>query len=670
MAVTQILTVISGQIPVEMRGESAEAAPGAEGAAAWSLAWEDANRIDKAKVDVQPEDTRSEVAPLLTRRDAEVAPAAPRADQPLDPRVREWPAAVGGTGRQVQGAHDRWFGSKGHSLVHRHSDDLPGSVPGALRGVSGDAPTAMAAAQAVPAARAHASAEDSGPRRFGIDGTVERVSTSAARVLAGASGVRTDPALLREGRASHDAVAPESLSSVRASGHGAARDSGTSENPPARRAVTGNVPDATAADAGDTDTPAKPKDVSSRQPMPPPERAAPAFRTLEPGEERLSRPVERPKARGQGPQHSVGSRSAQVPSAALVPSADGPVVGFSLPGATPADQIPGPIPSRDAKSDQGPANLPAGSAVVSVAKESPQIVRQPDRAPAGGAWTGRTDAPLPSDAMSDPVRQAAADLPAPPPAPQDRTGVTDGRHATPVRPPETALPAPEWRAAEGPRDGADLPRLGQPADLPPRQTAGAPIAPVAAAPVPTPTMVQGRIDDPSVSAGFSDTPELSALPMVQSVVTPGAIAAVSASPSPDPRAVANQLTEAFVAARPNGTIEIALDPVELGRVRMVLSPESGAMAVALSAERPETLELLRRTIDLLANDLRDLGYGTLSFRFDQSGAGSDRPDSRGKAERAGPAEPEAKRSIATAGLGTIGINGLPTGVLQRLDIRV
>ncbi len=62
-------------------------------------------------------------------------------------------------------------------------------------------------------------------------------------------------------------------------------------------------------------------------------------------------------------------------------------------------------------------------------------------------------------------------------------------------------------------------------------------------------------------------------------------------------------------------VELTLNPEELGRVRMTLRSIDGAMAVTITVERPETLDLLRRNIDLLGDQLRDIGYEKLSFEF-------------------------------------------------------
>lgn len=87
------------------------------------------------------------------------------------------------------------------------------------------------------------------------------------------------------------------------------------------------------------------------------------------------------------------------------------------------------------------------------------------------------------------------------------------------------------------------------------------------------------------------------------------------------RAVAAQLAEG-VAQRGGNEVEITLSPEELGRVRLALSGAEGTMAVTVTAERPETLDLMRRHIDVLAQELRDMGFAKLSFSFGQGNAQS------------------------------------------------
>ncbi len=84
------------------------------------------------------------------------------------------------------------------------------------------------------------------------------------------------------------------------------------------------------------------------------------------------------------------------------------------------------------------------------------------------------------------------------------------------------------------------------------------------------------------------------------------------------RAIAQQLVP-HVREMGGGTVEVQLAPEELGKVRMSLSHADGTIAVTVSVERPETLDLLRRHADLLVKDFREQGFASISFSFGQDG---------------------------------------------------
>ena len=68
-------------------------------------------------------------------------------------------------------------------------------------------------------------------------------------------------------------------------------------------------------------------------------------------------------------------------------------------------------------------------------------------------------------------------------------------------------------------------------------------------------------------------------------------------------------------------IEVTLKPEELGTVRLIISTGERP-AVAVYADNPATLDLLRRHADLLARELRDTGFAGADLSFaDDSGAG-------------------------------------------------
>ena len=87
------------------------------------------------------------------------------------------------------------------------------------------------------------------------------------------------------------------------------------------------------------------------------------------------------------------------------------------------------------------------------------------------------------------------------------------------------------------------------------------------------------------------------------------------------RYVAQQVVDA-VRHQPNGPIEIALNPEELGRVRISLNSQDGTMMVTLTVERAETAELLRRNMDSLSQEFRNIGYAEVSFTFTGDGSGT------------------------------------------------
>ncbi|WP_300033210.1 flagellar hook-length control protein FliK [uncultured Roseobacter sp.] len=101
-----------------------------------------------------------------------------------------------------------------------------------------------------------------------------------------------------------------------------------------------------------------------------------------------------------------------------------------------------------------------------------------------------------------------------------------------------------------------------------------------------------------------------------------------------PAMVARQMAE-ILQKMPDKPVELLLSPRELGRVRMSISAGEGTITVNVVAERPETLDLMKRNIDQLAREFESIGYDTINFSFSegqqQSGEGetaSDQSDSQ------------------------------------------
>ncbi len=144
---------------------------------------------------------------------------------------------------------------------------------------------------------------------------------------------------------------------------------------------------------------------------------------------------------------------------------------------------------------------------------------------------------------------------------------------------------------------------------------------------------EGRtaLSDASFGIQLDDLPPLR--PLGSFLAAQGASLA-AAEPMPEARQIARQVAEQFVLSvnrTTAGQVTIQMAPAELGRVDISMQPREHGMALLIAADRPETLELLRRHVDLLAEDLRALGWSDVSFQF---GAGGQSPGERDRGEHA------------------------------------
>lgn len=71
----------------------------------------------------------------------------------------------------------------------------------------------------------------------------------------------------------------------------------------------------------------------------------------------------------------------------------------------------------------------------------------------------------------------------------------------------------------------------------------------------------------------------------------------------------------------DGPLEMALSPEELGRLTISIKQDGSTVHVTLTADRPETLDLLRRHGNDLVADLRQAGFSGASLSFGQGGQG-------------------------------------------------
>lgn len=227
------------------------------------------------------------------------------------------------------------------------------------------------------------------------------------------------------------------------------------------------------------------------------------------------------------------------------------------------------------------------------------------------------------------VAETARDLPRPR---LDGGGAPPAAGGTPA--PGSASPVdqtkPERRASSAPdpdhgrlRPGTGETGQRQPAGSPEVQTAlpGPHRAPGLTDLADKPQVVvqrgEGGLADARSPGGEGEPLPLSGEPPARSAA-PAQGPAVAGPEQARAVAVARQLAEATGLA-PNGQLEVSLSPEELGRVKLTITPQDAGLAIAIQAERPETLELMRRHIDVLVRELADEGFASLSFDFGQGG---------------------------------------------------
>ena len=172
-------------------------------------------------------------------------------------------------------------------------------------------------------------------------------------------------------------------------------------------------------------------------------------------------------------------------------------------------------------------------------------------------------------------------------------------------------------------------------------------------PIAAPVHVASVTPDPS-----QDLPQLAAQlslpPVGETEAKPATASPQSTTSKPElPQAVVRQLAVVLpqIADRP---IEVLLNPEELGRVRMVMLGQDAQMVVQIQADKAETTELIRRHLDMLAQDFHDLGYTDISFSFsgqhDHPDAPQGGPSSNTETTEMADAPPAAQLMLQQSGL--------------------
>lgn len=320
----------------------------------------------------------------------------------------------------------------------------------------------------------------------------------------------------------------------------------------------------------------------------------------------------------------------------------------AVPGPHPAETLGQAVPSRPNPAPMIPAGLAPASDPPPDA--GPGTADKPQRAPAAvllpdGAVLQRPATPAPSPAFL----AGARPTPTPEAVLHPVRALPDVEGA-PAQPDRAAAPALAMAVGAAP-DGADaaswalvLARVAglhsrhAPVDGPGQPQPGLVVAPTAAAAgdVTSPAVADSappgawpalRPDAPLPAPG--PVPELAVLIPAEEPVavarSEGGLSGTGRSeatpeqgntpPAPPPT---RQIAEAVRMGSGN-PVELVLSPEELGRVVISFQGEGESLRIHLTAERPETLDLLRRHVGELAAELKAQGYDSAGFSFGRSG---------------------------------------------------
>ncbi len=217
----------------------------------------------------------------------------------------------------------------------------------------------------------------------------------------------------------------------------------------------------------------------------------------------------------------------------------------------------------------------------------------------------------------------------------------ENTRSSPVQPQPNTIQPDSAKASEGqvlparPIAGQPFPaeRAQSSASALPAETAVAPQTnAVPTAPQPprsTPTLAQMQVmasvrnADAETATAIRETDGVIATreePLFQNVRDSASLAqpATQAAKAEITRAIAGQMAAAIQVRAGSGTIEIALSPEELGRVSITLNGREDGMVLTIAAERPETLDLMRRHLAVLEAEFQSIGYGDISFDLNTS----------------------------------------------------
>lgn len=162
-----------------------------------------------------------------------------------------------------------------------------------------------------------------------------------------------------------------------------------------------------------------------------------------------------------------------------------------------------------------------------------------------------------------------------------------------------ADPAPAFKAAAPAFQAADPPAASAAGPAP------APLLPVDGPILFSLTGAEPGLAEPAAAGRQGQAQGMAQAPMPQVSLPMAAV----------PGALLDHALQTSAGKAGGGPVEVVLNPQELGRMRFEMHQQGDHLRVFLVAERPETLDLLRRHGEQLLSDLRQSGFGGASLSF-------------------------------------------------------
>jgi hypothetical protein len=314
-------------------------------------------------------------------------------------------------------------------------------------------------------------------------------------------------------------------------------------------------------------------------------------------------PIVQPLGDTAGPAFAIPlpQGAAPVPAAVIAQPTDPASAALPLPGES---SSPAPVPTDKAIQEPG-LFIPAEPAEIRERKPGPATGMPP-------FWAAReaadTDAAAPDGPSPEQHDGLSGDLAAPKPAAQPRID----------------------RAAAQPEVEAAISIAGD-----------EPLAPREAKPGSAPLQV--LLGGPSQAA-----------PAPANLQAPG--------PATLPPQVPAQIAAAL-AARPERPLEVRMAPAELGGLTVNLRQDGEILRVVVQADRPETLDLLRRNGETLLEELRLAGFSGAALTFGDGGGAQDRGSSA-------PSRTTPVTDLPPTSAGVTAVTFGPAQTAQGLDLRL